>query len=374
VECASCSVEQRLTELRSSASFLDASISRLTNKRRRQHKEATKDDNKVGGKSTNDKDKGEDGGCGDDEELNELQGELQDNLQERRLLERWAMQRTNDKGTKGNKGENNGKGSTLKEASSSPVASSALSLSLSSQAGAGAGGFLTSAAADAAVARLMSGDAAYAASVVRRRTGKRFVFSRLPPVLCFHVGRKVFSAVTGMPTKLTTRVRFPMKLDMTPFSAFGGDDWHAVSSAVSSSSSTGSGREDGSSGGSDDGGWSLEYDLCGVVQHHALGGGGGGGSDFGHYTAYRRLQTPQPRNHRHHRRHEGRKDSSGTEKSGGGGGGEQEDDHGGGSGRWVHISDASVVPASEEQVLAAEAYLLFYHRRASNTKGSYHGS
>ena len=34
-----------------------------------------------------------------------------------------------------------------------------------------------------------------------------------------------------------------------------------------------------------------------------------------------------------------------------GGGGEQEDDHGGGSGRWVHISDASVVPASEERAI-----------------------
>ena len=105
--------------------------------------------------------------------------------------------------------------------------------------------FLTSAAADAAVARLMSGDAAYAASVVRRRTGKRLC--SLDFVLCFHVGRKVFSAVTGMPTKLTTRVRFPMKLDMTPFSAFGGDDCTPSAAQLAAAAAQGSGREDGSS-------------------------------------------------------------------------------------------------------------------------------
>ena len=112
------------------------------------------------------------------------------------------------------------------------------------------------------------------------------------------------------------------------------------------------------------------YELCAVVQHHALGsgsGGGGGGGfsrsvaslESGHYTAYRRLQlSDSPDDYDDVDDNDNdqldriRKQQQQQQ---------QQRPH-----RWVHISDATVVPVKVEQVLHAEAYLLFYQRVDAN--------
>lgn len=183
---------------------------------------------------------------------------------------------------------------------------------------------------------------------VRRRVSKRYVFSRLPSVLCFHVGRKVFNASTGTMKKLTTRVDFPVILNMAPFTAFGGGDWKAVSSGKSRSHKGQRCRPEPtqSTCPSVPSSCSLEYELCGVVQHHTLGSTAGG-VEVGHYTAYRLLQC-------------GYHSSTANDPS-------VSRFAATNSYRWVHISDETVVPVTIEQVLAAEAYLLFYRARSGTT-------
>ena len=180
---------------------------------------------------------------------------------------------------------------------------------------------------------------------VRRRVSKRYVFSRLPSVLCFHVGRKVFNARTGTMQKLTTRVDFPVILNMAPFTAFGGSDWKAVSSGTSRSHKGHSCRPEPaqSTCTSVPSSRSLEYELCGVVQHHTLGSTAGG-VEVGHYTAYRLLQCDY---------HSSTANDPSVSRFAATN-----------SYRWVHISDETVVPVTIKQVLAAEAYLLFYRARS----------
>lgn len=85
-----------------------------------------------------------------------------------------------------------------------------------------------------------------------------------------------------------------------------------------------------------------DYDLGAVIVHQ-------GSADSGHYTAFRRLEsgdkTVRPRN---------------TEVS----------VHGGGEERhWVDISDETVRGVSEGEVLASQAYMLFYRKRSARCEG-----
>lgn len=78
----------------------------------------------------------------------------------------------------------------------------------------------------------------------------------------------------------------------------------------------------------------VEYHLKAVIVHH-------GGSDSGHYTAFRKLE-----------RNEAGQSSAGDGKD------------------WVDISDETVRRASEREVLASQAYMLFYRQLE---KGYYPG-
>lgn len=96
----------------------------------------------------------------------------------------------------------------------------------------------------------------------------------------------------------------------------------------------------------------YKYLLQAVIVHH-------GSADSGHYTVYRRL-SPLPPSHLHTLSHPPANTHTHThthtllaEEING----------------WVHVSDESVVPAKVEEVLDAEAYMLFYQSIESLKEG-----
>ena len=145
--------------------------------------------------------------------------------------------------------------------------------------------------------------------MVRSRASKQYVFSRLPSILCFHLGRRYFNSRTGHMSKLRQHVVFPLTLGMAQFTAYGGACGGVVSLDPPAASSAEAPAAQ-----------PFRYTLSSVVVHH-------GSSDAGHYTMFRKLREC----------------------------GES----------WVHVSDEHVQPASVEQVLSAQAYMLFYSAAAS---------
>eukprot|EP00619_Florenciella_sp_RCC1007_P008388 CAMPEP_0205908924 /NCGR_PEP_ID=MMETSP1325-20131115/3535_1 /ASSEMBLY_ACC=CAM_ASM_000708 /TAXON_ID=236786 /ORGANISM="Florenciella sp., Strain RCC1007" /LENGTH=275 /DNA_ID=CAMNT_0053275175 /DNA_START=1 /DNA_END=826 /DNA_ORIENTATION=- len=117
-------------------------------------------------------------------------------------------------------------------------------------------------------------DVAALASVpaVRSKASKQYVFSRLPSVLCFHLGRRCFDSRTGHMSKLRQHVAFPLTLSMAQFSAYGGACGGVVSLDPPAASSAGGSAVE-----------PFRYTLSSVVVHH-------GSSDAGHYTTFRKLR------------------------------------------------------------------------------------
>jgi len=153
---------------------------------------------------------------------------------------------------------------------------------------------------------------------VKSHLSRRMLFTRLPPVLVFHVGRQTYNRNTGAAVKLRTAINYPETLDMRRFTAYGGSQWEAVrdptsgeygkkkrgglESAPSSShdctttaTSPTVASNSGSSFASDSSqsepkdltkpsSSSFLYDCCACVIHH-----GGNDGTTGHYTTFRRL-------------------------------------------------------------------------------------
>lgn len=78
---------------------------------------------------------------------------------------------------------------------------------------------------------------------------KKAVIGYLPSLLCLHIGRKMYSPTTGRAMKINKHVKFPLKLDMSPYLNRGTSK-------------------------------SIEYGLISMIVHH-------GGPQSGHYTAFR---------------------------------------------------------------------------------------
>lgn len=167
---------------------------------------------------------------------------------------------------------------------------------------------------------------------------KRLQFSRSPDVFCFHFNRKVYHAWSGSARKLDTHVDFPLELDMSAFCEYeqaATEDkalanGYTTSRATAASSSHGNGTMNGngrtaspflfaSLGTTSKATQQQEhliYQLKAVILHQ-------GNERYGHFTAFRRIAN----------------------------------------GQWFFISDDSVRAASQEEVLASCAYMLFYERR-----------
>lgn len=159
---------------------------------------------------------------------------------------------------------------------------------------------------------------------------KRLQFSRSPDVFCFHFNRKVYHAWSGSARKLDTHVDFPLELDMSAFCEY---EQAATEDKALANGYTTSRASSGSAGNGTANGHKaspflftslaakvtqehLIYQLKAVILHQ-------GNERYGHFTAFRRIAN----------------------------------------GQWFFISDESVRAASQEEVLASCAYMLFYERR-----------
>ncbi|KAF2664911.1 cysteine proteinase [Microthyrium microscopicum] len=148
---------------------------------------------------------------------------------------------------------------------------------------------------------------------------KQFTLLQLPPVLSIHLKR--FSHLKDKSSKVTTPVKFPLVLDMMPYTTL----YHSPETFTETSSSTTNGKTNGTTSDSSTGysallsqpreHWSpklLSYDLATVIVHK-------GEMNSGHYVNYSR---------------EGK--------------------------QWFLFDDSKVVLATEAEVLRAEAYILTY--------------
>ncbi len=147
-----------------------------------------------------------------------------------------------------------------------------------------------------------------------RRTSamKCLKVQRPPKMLCLHVSRRVYNPVNNQYDKLDNAVSFDLTLDIP---GGGGHEDHRIS----------------------------RYFLCAVVSHI-------GTAYRGHYVCYARLGS------------EGTKDKSAPPSTAGAldsSGGDGTDEI---LGDWALFSDSQVTPCSEQDVLRAQAYLLFYER------------
>lgn len=157
-----------------------------------------------------------------------------------------------------------------------------------------------------------------AGRTMKRTHLKRLQLGRAPAALCIHMNRTVWLA-DGSLVKNNQHMRFPVQLD---------------ASALLKGAST-TGRHSGG-GGITGGGGGVMYVLCAVVEHE-------GGPNSGHYVTYRRCGGA------------GIGDGRGT---------------GGRGNWWVCASDTAVYSASLDEVLGAEAYMLFYSRKREHKSNS----
>ncbi|CAN0300160.1 unnamed protein product [Lampetra fluviatilis] len=145
---------------------------------------------------------------------------------------------------------------------------------------------------------------------------KRILVSSLPPVLTLHL-KRFQQAGFGL-QKVNRRVEFEDTLDMAPFCI--------KPCQVSACSQTKTKIP--------------RYSLYAVVEHSGTMRGG-------HYTAYVKTRPERPE-----------RPAAGPGESGGSGQQQQQQQEG----AWFYVSDSHVRAASLEQVLACQAYLLFYER------------
>ena len=157
---------------------------------------------------------------------------------------------------------------------------------------------------------------------VRRVFLKKTVLARLPRLLCLHLNRLCGER------KLTMRVDFPALLNLAHFTAHQDDYAARGHSTPTSSSSTPPAAPPRPSS-------KALYRLCSVVCHH-------GGSGSGHFTCYRQVNRYK------------RVEEEETKEWDGSDEGEER--------MWVHVSDDDVRRVSWEEVVACEAYMLFYTR------------
>lgn len=141
-------------------------------------------------------------------------------------------------------------------------------------------------------------------AVVRALAWRVTSVSRAPIVLCLHLHRQAQSQASNRfrMVKLRQKVLTPLSIDLGPHLQY-----YPLAACE------------------------CMYDLCAVIVHI-------GSADSGHYIAYRRLLSSDLREE---------KTDCGTSVL-----------H-----RWLQVSDESVKEVRESDVLAAEAYLLFYERR-----------
>jgi len=145
----------------------------------------------------------------------------------------------------------------------------------------------------------------------RKRTMyKRSSIGKMPKVLCIHLGRNHYDFRSGRMAKLMHHVKFPVRLDI---SKFGFHECQMETNLLAQIEALkGSCAEDPF-------GFLLQkphqYSLQSVIVHR-------GSAYGGHFTCFRGIEN----------------------------------------GHWVHISDEKVEKVSIEQVLQAEAYMLFYIR------------
>ncbi|XP_068698899.1 ubiquitin carboxyl-terminal hydrolase 16-like isoform X2 [Montipora foliosa] len=161
---------------------------------------------------------------------------------------------------------------------------------------------------------------------------KQLLISLAPPVLTLHLKR--FQQARFSLRKITTHVEFPLELNLAPFCSR-------------------SGRTRADSEGR------VLYSLYGVIHHS-------GNMNSGHYTAYVKVSEPSAK---------GLYDSI-TDMSElvdfiqnmWTGNAERRQPHStcrhepAPDGQWYHVSDTSVSPVQETQVLKSQAYMLFYRR------------
>jgi ubiquitin C-terminal hydrolase len=134
---------------------------------------------------------------------------------------------------------------------------------------------------------------------------KTFKISQpLPPILCLHLSRLVYSSTQRRMIKIQASVAYPLRLDVAAYV-----ESNSSTSTISPLSSNADMNK------------SNVYWLRAVVVHN-------GGSDVGHYTSYVRI------------------DEDGTSAES--------------RRKWVFVSDSSVRSCTEEQALAAQAFMLFY--------------
>jgi ubiquitin carboxyl-terminal hydrolase 22/27/51 len=131
----------------------------------------------------------------------------------------------------------------------------------------------------------------------RQNATKQLSIKQLPPVLPIHLKRFEHSKSTS--SKIETRISFPMKLDLFPYTS---SQTKASKNAPPMNTTHNMNTPANS----------LTYELSSVIVHK-------GKIDSGHYVSYSREGTD-----------------------------------------WFSFDDSKVVRASEEEVLGAEAYLLFY--------------
>ncbi|XP_068617516.1 ubiquitin carboxyl-terminal hydrolase 16/45 isoform X2 [Battus philenor] len=173
---------------------------------------------------------------------------------------------------------------------------------------------------------------------------KRFLVSSPPAILILHLKRFQIGP-RCMFRKMTKHVDFPTILDLAPFCAM---------DKLKKLPNVNRGQNE------------LLYSLYGVVEHS-------GGMHGGHYVAYVKVRQPVKRG-------DPRwwflpKSANIPASSGGDGDGDSESDLSGyesgegpapmaepPSGKWYYVSDSMVSEVTEDKVLRAQAYLLFYER------------
>ncbi|KAK4549071.1 hypothetical protein LTR36_007527 [Oleoguttula mirabilis] len=147
---------------------------------------------------------------------------------------------------------------------------------------------------------------------------KRLSLNRLPPVVPVHLKRFSHSKSLKESSKVDTKVRFPLTLDLAPYVSAPSKKQMAKQSLTNGLHKPTAGDEEGTDKFAGDHDYGLSepvYDLSSVVVHK-------GKIDNGHYISYAKQS------------HE-----------------------------WFRFDDSMVVQVEEREVLGAEAYMLFYVAR-----------
>jgi ubiquitin carboxyl-terminal hydrolase 22/27/51 len=148
-----------------------------------------------------------------------------------------------------------------------------------------------------------------------QETKKKFSLSRLPPVVPIHLKRFSHSKSSSQSSKVETKIRFPTSLDLTPYTTSSSSKSKTAAYVDPKSPSAAEDQQlpNGTNSEEDTTPPKPIYELSSVIVHK-------GKIDNGHYISYSRQ-------------------------------GEHE---------WFRFDDSMVVQVEEKEVLAAEAYMLFY--------------